>query len=442
MTSGENLNRNAARTAWLKRGAGTAIALAMGVILGLSPVDAPTALAQQNDLGIITPPAPSPVDSTPLEPVDAPPQDRRAEAAAAARAGGNDFISTAQAQAKPLLGQYGAPMALLAVAAAFGGFLGARISRGRSRRVDAAAPAVRGKGAKAVKGGRAPVDGPLEPGFDDDEPPVSSGGGAGGAKGGEESERLLAFFRERFNIETETADGAIDYLNRLGGSVEKMRHKLDAAEQELAQIKADGGSPLSRDSSSRDAAKAAPWELISEGGRIMRSAGASLRADPDFVALSAESLYEDWMRELMAQRAAHAEQGGIDPEIVEEAWPHALFRTEALTLAYYPTYDDWRDFRLGLTAVATGVRTLLRREGVFVENARLLSPLEPDEGEIWSDTSQGLRELEPVRRTVVANAGGGSDAFVIDCESFGYIDEARDLRLRSKVIVFNRAEWR
>lgn len=429
MTSGGYFNLKAAWAAWLLYVAGAA---ALVLMVGLSP-----ALAQQNDLGIITPPAPSPVDSAPVEPVDTPPNDRRAPA----RASETDLVSAAQAQARPLLGQYGPPLALMCVAAAFGGYLGARISRGRTRRADAEAPApARGKRAK---GKQAPVEGPREPSFDD-EPPVSSGGAntAGGGKNGAESERLLAFFRERFNIDAETADGAIDYLNRLGGSVEKMRHKLDAAEQELAQLKAEGDTPLTRDSSSRDAAKAAPWELISEGGRIMRSASAALRADPDFVSLAAESLYEDWMRELMAQRAAHAEQGGIDPEIVEEAWPHALFRTEALTLAYYPTYDDWRDFRLGLTAVATGVRTLLRREGVFVENARLLSPLEPDEGEIWSDTSQGLRELEPVRRTVTANAGGGSDAFVIDCESFGYIDEARDLRLRSKVIVFNRAEWR
>ncbi|MEO1328305.1 MAG: hypothetical protein AAFW46_01450 [Pseudomonadota bacterium] len=249
----------------------------------------------------------------------------------------------------------------------------------------------------------------------------------------DEAERLFGFFRERFGIEDDSADGAIAYLARLGKVVEGQRNELEEARKQLERLRRGGAG----------AAEDAAWDLVAEAGRAIRGAGQALRGDPDFADFVREARLEDALRRLAALRAARIERGErVRPDLAEQDWPHDLFRAEALASAYYPTYREWRDLRFGLTLAAACLRHLLRREGVFVGYVRLLSPMSQGEGEVWSENARGLRELAPVRRAVQATAASGAEAFVVDCETFGYFDAERDLPVRSRLIVYDRAEWR
>lgn len=249
----------------------------------------------------------------------------------------------------------------------------------------------------------------------------------------DEADRLFAYFRERFGIEDETADSAITYLTRLGSVVESQRGELDEARKQLERLRRGGAG----------AAEDAAWDLVAEAGRAIRGAGQALRGDGDFMDFVRESRLEDALRRLAALRAARIERGErVRPDLAEQEWPHDLFRAEALAAAYYPTYREWRDLRFGLTLASACLRHLLRREGVFVGYVRLLSPMAQGEGEVWSENARGLRELTPVRRAVQATAATGSDGFVVDCETFGYFDAERDLPVRSRLIVYDQAEWR
>lgn len=249
----------------------------------------------------------------------------------------------------------------------------------------------------------------------------------------DEADRLFAFFRERFGLDDESADDAIGFLTRLGSVVDNQRKDLDEARGQLERLR-KGGAGATED---------AAWDLVAEAGRAIRGAGQALRGDADFADFVREARLEEALRRLAALRAARLERGErLRPDIAEQEWPHDLFRAEALAAAYYPTFREWRDLRFGLTLASACLRHLLRREGVFVGYVRLLSPMAQGEGEVWSGSANGLRELAPVRRAVQAAAASGADGFVVDCETFGYFDAERDLPVRSRLIVYDQAEWR
>ncbi|MEM1422361.1 MAG: hypothetical protein AAGF51_17320 [Pseudomonadota bacterium] len=258
----------------------------------------------------------------------------------------------------------------------------------------------------------------------------------------QEANRLFAFFGERFGPDTSTAAGAIDYLTRLGGSVEGLRKRLADRDSEIERLKAQPTPAPQPPAQAAAHTDDSLWSTLIDGGRMIRTASQALQTDTNFQDFARETKLADAMRNIAALRADFDDgRRGVAAGLIEEAWPHVLFRAEALATAYYPTISAWRDLRLGLASSASALRHLLRRQNVFVDYVLLLNPIESAESEPWSDAG-GLRNLGPVRRTLAANAGPGSEELVIDCESFGYFDKARDRHVRSKVILFNRTEWR
>lgn len=433
--------------------AALAARLALAALMTLSALlGAPVgALAQNGELGFTPPPQPAEVEAAERAAESAPESATESArslngglgARPAAAPAGDDWLGSAL--------RYAAEGGLLlALAGAFGGFFGAMIG-GRRGGAAAEAPARMERRAAPVRhyDDAEPALG-LEPDFADPaqrEPVIALPEPAGAPGRGEEralpapqtlnvqeAERLLTFFRDRFDVETDSADGAIDYLTRLGASVESLRRKLSEAELELEDARAGAQS---------GDVETAPWDLLAEALRSIGRAAQTLRADPDYADLASEVQLEESLREFAALRSAWMETGArFEPELVEEAWPHALLRAEALTLSYYPTRDAWRDLRFGLALAAAALRALFRREGVYLEHVRLLSAAAPGEAEMWSDTSEGLRDLRPVAATVLAGVASDAAGLVLDCESFGYFDQQRELEVRSKVIVFNSAEWR
>ncbi|MEO1292745.1 MAG: hypothetical protein AAFV62_07940 [Pseudomonadota bacterium] len=323
------------------------------------------------------------------------------------------FWKTARETAAPYLAEVDTGVAVVAIAALFGGYLGARLRGGRGRRRDplpAPPMAPRPEVAPIIEAPPRAVETPEQ----------------------REAQRIFKLFRERFNVEAENADSVLEYLETLATNVGNMQRKLSDAEREIEKMRS--GAQLSP--------AEAPWELVTEASRLMRGAAQALRGDPDFDDLNRETGLDDMLRKLTELRASKSQIGGaIDTELIEQPWPHQLFRIEALTAAYYPTTNAWRDLRIGLALGAAALRQLFRQSGLKVEYVRLLSPLGAGEGEVWDEKSDGLRDLAPVRRAVVSTAGG-IDRFVIDCDSFGYHDEARSMDFRSKVITYNRAHWR
>lgn len=337
---------------------------------------------------------------------------------------------------------YGAA-ALLALAAAFGGFLGAGL-RGGKRAPEPAPASAR----QASRGGRPERRG-------EDDPRVA------------EATRLFTFFHERFGLEEASAEAAVEYLTRLGGSIDHLRQRADEAERRAAdadrRLEETERGALEAERRAADAERRAteaerraarpqrqteergdsPVSVIHESVRLIRAAMQSLRGDPDFDAFSAAVGLDEAARALAGLRGALQDgrytAGG---DLIEEPWPHALFRAEALLATYYPAVDAWLDLRTGVAAASTGLRILLRETGVDVAFVRLLGPFDVETGEKWSDSPEGLVELAPVRRLILSQDGRGRENQVIDVESFGFVDHERGVSMRSRVILFNPVSWR
>lgn len=465
------------------RGESRLAGLVCACLLGAALFSAATPSAAQQRID--PPPQPESVEAQPLEndlganpaletaPAPGSRQQADREWGELKRSAG-EIWETAVATVGPYLATPNASIALVALAAAFGGYVGARLRRG-GRGADAlptvpsaprsALPPPPRDGERRLgrAGGREPrLEGPRFEGPRFEEPraaaPTLAGPGFASEpaappapppapdpearRRSEEAERIFAFFAERFGPTTATAEGAIDYLTRLGGSVEGLRKRLADRDAEIERLKLQPAPAPAAAQPAADPGEEAPWSTLIDGGRMIRAASQALQSDTDFQDLSRETRLADAMRNIAALRADRDDgRRGISAAAIEEAWPHVLFRAEALAAAYYPTTMAWRDLRLGLNASASALRQLLRRENLFVDYVLLLNPIESAEAEPWSDAG-GLRNLGPVRRTLAANAGAGSEDLVIDCESFGYFDKTRDRTVRSKVILFNRTEWR
>lgn len=349
-------------------------------------------------------------------PATAPPQG----AAGAWRAIGDVAAAQPEASALTLL-------AVLAAAAAIGGFIGARL-----RRI----------GARAVEGQSRPARPAAS------QPPAGRDGlifrDEGGGAAAPEAARLFAYFDERFGLRERRADSVIAYLNDVAASIGRLRARAESAEERAEALDdalrraATGAGPDGFDS----APSAAAWRMALDGARLARSAVQSLRRDPDFTAFAAAVGLEATLRQIAAARVGLPDRDPrVAPTLVEDAWPHDLWRAEALLSAYFPGHDAWADLREGVSAASAGVRALLRLEGVVVAQAALLSDYAPAAGERWSAQAAEIAEITPVRRRVVARAQAGGD-FVVDCESFGYLLESRGARTRSRLILYAPDAWR
>lgn len=254
-----------------------------------------------------------------------------------------------------------------------------------------------------------------------------------------EAERLFEFFESRFGLDDRRADAAIAYLERLSGAIERLRARADAPPRAPEPEPAAEAHPA-------DAA----WTVALDAVRTARAALAALERDADAAAFGAETNLEAALRSMARARSAAAGPDGraLDPATVEELWPHAIWRAEALLTTYYPTDARWRDLREGVGAASAALRLLLRYSGVVVGQARLLAPYAADDGEKWTDSSAGLIELAPVRSAVrrlavgeAAAQDGARAPLVIDCESFAFADHARGVSARARLVVLAPAAW-
>lgn len=268
---------------------------------------------------------------------------------------------------------------------------------------------------------------------------------AGDRSGAVEEERLLDFFAERFSIRERSSDAAIAYLERLAEAIDGLRRRAEEAENRAAALddalrRAPAGGETGGDPT------AAAWRVALDGARSIRIAAQALRNDPDFKAFSALLGFEDAVRRLISEQARLA-NGPLEARAVEEDWPHAIWRAEALLSAYFPTSGDWGDLRHGVSVAAAALRQLLLLEGVAVGHVRLLGPYEPGDGEIWSSSVEGLWEVGPIReraRQLAAASGlvqGQAQPLVIDCEAFGFSDELRGLSAQARLITLDPAAW-
>ena len=182
--------------------------------------------------------------------------------------------------------------------------------------------------------------------------------------------------------------------------------------------------------------------MISDGMRLARSVLQQHQgALPELKRFESVVELEETLLGLTELRAAAHHSGGVEPSVIEQAWPHALFRAEALLQTYYPGHGPWGDLREAASLMSSALRRLLRASGVSVVSATLLAPFAPEDGERWSDAAEDLTELEQVRMRLAGAVAHERDAFVIDCESFGYRDARRGLSARSRLILLDPEEW-
>ncbi len=255
-----------------------------------------------------------------------------------------------------------------------------------------------------------------------------------------EESLLLDFFAERFSLADRSADAAIGYMNQLAEAIERLKAKAEAAEARANALD-DALRRSGQDANAAADPVAAGWRIAMDGARSIRIAAGALKRDPDFMALSQLIGFEDAVRRLTEEQAR---SGGsrIDPHLVEEDWPHTLWRAEALLSAYFPTTGDWGDLRHGVSVAAAAIRQMLLSEGVAVGHVRMLAPYSSRDGEAWSSSADGLAAVAPIRararRLVEAEAGAD---LVIDCEAFGFSDERRGLSPQARLITLDRDAW-
>lgn len=323
-------------------------------------------------------------------------------------------------------GHPAASAAALALAAALGGFIGAR---GRRFPAPPTAPP-----------SPPPPSRPARPRQERDDPSGSANVASGqryqvSAPPRDEDEdgtRLFDFLEQRFGLTDRRADTAISYFERLSAGIDKLKREAADAKSEAA---ATSAAPAAGDD-----AEAACWRMIGDGVRLGRGALQSRRdADPEVAAFDRVIGLDDALRRLASLRT-ESDGRAVDPGVIDEAWPHALFRAEALLTSYYPGHGVWGDLREGAALSAAAFRRLLRSRGVAVAGLRLLCPHDPADGEEWSDAAEGLSDLAHVRRRL-RTLGRADRPWVIDCESVGFRDSGRGVSTRSRLILHNPDEW-
>ncbi|MEM9725912.1 MAG: hypothetical protein AAF909_10665 [Pseudomonadota bacterium] len=282
-----------------------------------------------------------------------------------------------------------------------------------------------------------------------------------------EGRRLFSFLEDRFGLSERSADAAIDFFNRLSDAIDGLQSRADAAERAAQSSSVNGANSPAAAGAVAGAAAAgagastgeaingvgasemAAWRMISDGlrlsrGVLQRERGAEAELDRFERALDLEEAFVG-LAALRAEQLQPTSDGAprpLDPRIIEEAWPHALFRAEALLATYYPGAGAWGDLREGLSLITAALRRLLRAAGVSVATVTLLAPYNEAEGERWSDTAAELTGLERVRARLAGAAAREEAPFVIDCETFGYHDGARGVGAKSRLILLDPSEWR
>lgn len=264
----------------------------------------------------------------------------------------------------------------------------------------------------------------------------------------EEAERLFRFFEERFGLRDRSARAAIDFFTRLSQSIEGLRRRASEAEKERDRLTAEPRGGGGGASSADPGPDAAAWRLISDGMRLCRVVMQNQRGvDPEVQNFESVVDLEEAFVGLAALRAEHLQDGpegarALDPSVIEQAWPHALFRAEALLNTYYPGRGVWGDLREGVGLIASALRRLLRASGVSISGATLLAPFNPEDGENWSDAAEDLTNLARVRERLRGVLATERQPFVIDIESFGYRDGGRGVNTRARLILLDPEEWR
>jgi hypothetical protein len=270
-----------------------------------------------------------------------------------------------------------------------------------------------------------------------------------------ESDVLFGYFQERFGVSGRSASDVIDFLTAVAASIDRLRDRADTAEDRAEAL--DEALRMARQSGPDAMAPsiaaspwavspwaaspwAASWQLLLDNINLTRTAMKTLEQDR---AVSADlDAFVRCVQLVDALRQAQAARIGLpddEPRLqagaVEEAWPHAILRANALLTAYYPGHGAWRDFRDGLAGISVSLRHLLRLEGVAVAHAPLLTPYEATAGEQWSTSFDDLMSLAPSRRRI--RSWNSDEPLIVDCDSFGFVDENRGFSTRSRLVVYN-----
>lgn len=252
-----------------------------------------------------------------------------------------------------------------------------------------------------------------------------------------DAQRVFDYFEDSFDVRERTADAVIGYLERLGGAIERQGGRLARAEAEIERLVAEKAAREVEKRAGVDApaaSGAAPaLRFAMEGVRTARVAMQQLRARADdaFAALATDAELEDVLRRVAALQSAHSDGGPIDPSIVSDPWPHALWRAHLLLDAYFPNDGAWAELRDGVAAASAGLRRALREVGVIVGHVQLLRPYAPLAGENWSASMGAVGDLDVVRAALDHAPPG----MVVDVETFGYVDRVRGVAAKARLIV-------
>ena len=249
-----------------------------------------------------------------------------------------------------------------------------------------------------------------------------------------EGRRLFDYFHERFGVETRSADAAIGYLEQVSAAVERLRSRLKTAETALERA-LDKAAEAPTGPANGGSGAPPPLRLAMDSVRVARAAMQTLqsRGDPLYATLQADTGLDDLLRRVAGLHGAHADGSAIDGGLIEEPWTHGLFRADMLLAAYFPADGVWAELRDGVSGAAAGLRGAFRDAGVVVGHVRPLTFYRKLDGEVWSDGLGRLGELEPVRAAVSRVAGQGQ--LVVDCDAFGFVDRARGVSGRARLIV-------
>lgn len=296
-----------------------------------------------------------------------------------------------------LASAFSAPAA--AVLGALGGFLGARLGRGRAPSAEA-------------------PDLPLSM------PPLAM---MPERPADVEAQALRDYLVETFGERMRSVEGAKTFFERLVGEIAALRKGAVAPAAMPAPAVPNPLSLLPA--------------ALAIAGRALEQARVGLDADPELKALEREVRLDNILRELRLLRDT-ALAGALDAEaLLDQAWLQELLRAEAICHAYYPVMGPWHELQFGLAVATTGVRVALHQAGVRLHYVRLLTPRRAGEGDLAYDDRLGLQRL-PMARTVVGDLRrADAEPPVIDCLRFGCSFTDERAPLPAQLVIYNVSEW-
>lgn len=175
---------------------------------------------------------------------------------------------------------------------------------------------------------------------------------------------------------------------------------------------------------------------------LLRHANDRLSGDPDFDVLKDHIGFGAVLAGIDRDRIWTRIDRSDLAAFVRRPVVQGVLRAQALVTAYYPTRDEWGDFRTALDLAAGVLRSAATDLGGSIHHARLLVPISSPDARAQDADVVRLSLLAPLVRALAGTTFRPVEGRIaLDWTTFGY-ESSRGGRAQSLFAGYTPAEWR